>query len=784
MSPAGSSTTHLDDAVFRTLVESALQGILVHRNQRPLFVNESWAALHGHTVEEVLALDDVLSLIHPEDQPRMLGYMKCRMRGEEAPEQYEYRALHRDGSIRWLENRVRVIDWHGEPSILATVVDVTGRRRMEQTLRESEERFRRGFEDGPIGICFVGSDLSFLRANRAFCEMVGYSEKELQSRTTLDLTADEDYDLDSGKPDTAIGNYGDFTTRKPYRHRDGRLIWVRLSAHWIRDDAGNPQYRMTLVEDISDRVKDRRALQASERRFRDLVEGSIQGILIHRDDRPLFVNEAWAQLLGYETDEVLAADSTLSFIAPHDRERMDAYRQARAQGEPAPHRYEYQGLHKDGSLVWLENNVRLIDWDGRPAIQSTIIDVSERKLREQELETFNEELERRVLRRTNALRTTNERLEAEIAERERIELELRHSRSLYESLVESIPLCVARKDLEGRFVFANRALRELFGKPLDQIVGRDDYEFSPADLSDKYRADDLKVITTGEQLEFVEVSELAEGHRHIHTLKTPIYDTEGRINGTQLIFWDITDQVLAEEERRAAQEALELRNRDLSSLLYVISHDLKEPLRAIRSFPALIHQRCAEQLDERSLEFLQHVIDGGARMEQLIDDVLMLARAQQSIDPSLPVDLNEVVRDVLLQLKGRIEETGARIDVQGDLPVVSGDRRWLQQAIQNLVANALKFTMPDEPPQVEIAAWVDPDSASKETGIVVRDRGTGVSEKHAERIFDLFQRAVGRGVEGTGAGLAIVRQVAERHSGRAFVEPRDGGGSEFVITMG
>ncbi len=85
---------------------------------------------------------------------------------------------------------------------------------------------------------------------------------------------------------------------------------------------------------------------------------------------------------------------------------------------------------------------------------------------------------------------------------------------------------------------------------------------------------------------------------------------------------------------------------------------------------------------------------------------------------------------------------------------------------------------------MEIAAWVDPDSASKETGIVVRDRGTGVSEKHAERIFDLFQRAVGRGVEGTGAGLAIVRQVAERHSGRAFVEPRDGGGSEFVITMG
>ena len=267
-----------------------------------------------------------------------------------------------------------------------------------------------------------------------------------------------------------------------------------------------------------------------------------------------------------------------------------------------------------------------------------------------------------------------------------------------------------------------------------------------------------------------------------------------RMTGTN---YDITERKRTEEALRRAHDELEGRvqertaeivkkTRDLETLLYVISHDLREPLRSIENFSRLVHDRYAAHLDDKGRDFLRRIVRGVQRMDRLMTDILVLSRAQRMEHPAEEVEGETIVREALRQLEDKVKETGATVRVAKDLPRLQGNRTWATQGVYNLIANALKFRRigDGEAPKVEIATYQPTVEDGPVVGIVVRDRGPGVAPEHAERIFELFQRAVGREVEGTGAGLAIVRQVAERHGGHAWVQPREGGGSEFILTFG
>ena len=237
-------------------------------------------------------------------------------------------------------------------------------------------------------------------------------------------------------------------------------------------------------------------------------------------------------------------------------------------------------------------------------------------------------------------------------------------------------------------------------------------------------------------------------------------------------------------ERGRARAEIAAKNRDLETLLYVTSHDLREPLRAIENFSRIVNDRYSDRLDDKGQDFLRRVISGAQRLNRLLDDILTLSRSQRMEAPTEQVDGEAIVSEALKRLEGKITATNALIRVVKDFHGLRVDKTWATQAVYNLIANALKFSRAGEAPDVEIAPYWSKGAGSEVVGIAVRDRGPGVAPEHAERIFDLFQRAVGREVEGTGAGLAIVRQIAERHGGSAWVEPRQGGGSEFIITFG
>ncbi len=225
---------------------------------------------------------------------------------------------------------------------------------------------------------------------------------------------------------------------------------------------------------------------------------------------------------------------------------------------------------------------------------------------------------------------------------------------------------------------------------------------------------------------------------------------------------------------------LALSNRDLETMFYVATHDLKEPLNAVENFAVILNDRYSSGMDEKGKDFLRRIIRGTKRMRNLLDGLLVLTRAKQIESTTERVYGDEVVNEVLARYSDKIQETGARILVEKNLPELKAHRTWVTEALANLVSNALKFRKPGEAPEIEIGPYDGPEG----TGIAVRDRGPGITPLMKERIFQLFQRGVGQEIEGTGAGLAIVRQIAERHGGKAFALDREAGGSEFIVTFG
>lgn len=230
---------------------------------------------------------------------------------------------------------------------------------------------------------------------------------------------------------------------------------------------------------------------------------------------------------------------------------------------------------------------------------------------------------------------------------------------------------------------------------------------------------------------------------------------------------------LAEQARELARS-----NADLEQFAYAASHDLQEPLRVVAGCTQLLQRRYAGKLDGDADEFIGHAVGSVVRMRALIDDLLSYSRVGTRGKALVPADCNEIVHDVLADLREAIEESDAHIDATG-LPTVYGDPTQLGQLFRNLVGNAVKFRR-DEAPRIDI-------SAEKRDGcwqFAVADNGIGMEKDHLQYIFEVFHRLhTEEEYAGTGIGLAICKKIVERHGGEIWVESRPGEGSVFYFTI-
>ncbi len=223
---------------------------------------------------------------------------------------------------------------------------------------------------------------------------------------------------------------------------------------------------------------------------------------------------------------------------------------------------------------------------------------------------------------------------------------------------------------------------------------------------------------------------------------------------------------------------LQRSNLELEQFAYVASHDLQEPLRMIVSYLQLLERRYAASLDAEGIQFMKFAVDGGQRMQTLIQDLLAFSRVHTHRKPFESVDLNTTMRSVLADLKVVIAETGATI-TQDTLPTVRGDPTQLAQLFQNLVSNGIKFRSKDAP-RIHVSA----ERGGHEWRFGVQDNGIGIDPQYFGRIFAIFRRLHSRDeYPGTGIGLAVCKRIVERHNGRIWVESEAGKGAKFYFTI-
>ena len=225
-------------------------------------------------------------------------------------------------------------------------------------------------------------------------------------------------------------------------------------------------------------------------------------------------------------------------------------------------------------------------------------------------------------------------------------------------------------------------------------------------------------------------------------------------------------------------EDLRRSNDELQQFTYVASHDLREPLRMVSGYMALLEKKYSASLDERGKEYVQFAMDGAKRMDALIIDLLAYSRAGTTPLKPKAVDLGTVVERALNNLGPAIEESHANIEVSR-MPAVSADETQMLQVFQNLIGNAIKYRG-EETPRIRVAAK-EGESAWE---ITVRDNGIGIPPEQQHRLFQMFVRLHTRSeYEGTGIGLALARRIVERHGGRIWVESDGRTGSTFRFTI-
>jgi PAS domain S-box-containing protein len=360
-------------------------------------------------------------------------------------------------------------------------------------------------------------------------------------------------------------------------------------------------------------------------------------------------------------------------------------------------------------------------------------------------------------------------------------IELQNAQSFLQQLIDSSVEFISVLDKNLDYITVNKKFEETLNRSREDLRGRSAFEVNPR-LRGAMQSKCLERALQGEIIYLDKRPSVIRPDIYVDTYFIPLR-LQDKIEGVIIMARDVTAVVQTEKLLEQKNQELVRSNEDLQQFAHVASHDLKEPVRKIRTFGSRLHAEFNDQLPQRAIEYISKMENAASRMYDMIDGVLLyssLTYSEQTLDK---VDLNQTIRNIESDFELLIEQKKATI-ICDELPVIHGSSVLLYQLFSNLVNNSLKFSRPGHNPVVHIRANRIGEEDHQLAEITIEDNGIGFNPEQSEKIFKTFSRLHSREMfEGTGLGLALCKKIVERHGGQISAESQEGKGSKFRIVL-
>lgn len=722
-------------------------------------------AVLSHAVDGIITVDGALNVVsfNPAAE-RLFGYAEKDILGRpaqplfDAPLHYliqnrvaaeqttKLEGRRRDGATfpAELANSQVVLD--GETLYIAIVRDITERERFEAALQTSEAEARKlAWVASRTSNAVVISDAEGGTewVNEGFTRMTGYALKDVIGQKPGHLLQGPDTDPDTvAYIRTQLAKGEGFKVELVNYAKTGRPYWVEIEVQPIYDASGVSHF-MAIESDVTERKKTLDALQASEQRFRAVVESLGEGLFITgRDDVVSYANPRVEAITGYAPDEFLGRRA-YEILLPKEAHAAAAARNSQ-RFEGRSEQYEVRCLHKDGHDIWLDNHATPLRDAGGQVIGTlgAFTDVTKRKLAAQELE---------------------------------------RQRDFAMTVMNTIGQGLTVVDADWRFSYVNPAYARITGYAPDQLIGRSPLEFVAEEDRDRLEA--VKTSRLGADITTYESKVRRSDGELVDVLITGVPRFEEDVFvGTISVITDITERKKAEQELKSAKTSAEGANRAKSEFLSRMSHELRTPLNAILGFAQLLE---LDDLPGDQQESVDRILKAGRHLLDLINEVLDISRIEAgNLSLSLePVALFNVAQDAVQLIQPLAAEKNIRVELSASLagePEVTADLQRLKQVLLNLLSNAVKYNRPGGEVTLRCCS-----AAAGHLRLEVRDSGPGLHESLLARLFTPFDRlgAEETEVEGSGIGLALTKRLVEAMGGEISVTSEVCAGTSFFVDL-